>query len=134
MEQDLIFFAKDYICVELRAFLDLFDLLHFPLALDLMLLTVDLDVPFSDFELLLHILGRMDELAFHGASDVEDLLAAIEVTRDAGAMLLLADVTGEIESSKVHIAAKVGQTLVVSVEPDFIMPVDTGVVDPFARH
>mmetsp|Transcript_11232 Transcript_11232/g.15136 ORF Transcript_11232/g.15136 Transcript_11232/m.15136 type:complete len:209 (-) Transcript_11232:1190-1816(-) len=88
------FLAHHYVRAAIRCYwarLRLFDPLYFFLALSLMLLAVNLDVPVAHLELLFHLSIRHDESAFDSAAHVEVFLAAIEIARDATPLLLLAN-------------------------------------------
>jgi hypothetical protein len=61
---------------------------------------------------------------------MERLLTPVVVTVDARALILLANVTSQLKSIVVYLAAITTQLLVVSVKPNLIVPIDAGVMDP----
>ena len=98
-----------------------------------MLLAVDLDIPVTHLELLLHVLDRHDQLGLDGTPHVEVLLAAGEVARNTRPLLLPADAALQLEAAVVESAAKLRQLLIMHVEPDFVVPINARVVHPLAR-
>ena len=96
-----------------------------------MLMTVDLDIPVAYLVLLLHLFLACDKFPLDGTSHMECLLAAFVVTFDAGALLCLTDAACQLESAIVQCTAELLQMLVISLEPDLIVPVHARVMDPF---
>ena len=57
-------------------------------------------------------------------------LASWEVTRDARALFLAADLTCDFKSRVVQSATKRCQCLIICFKPDLVVPIDTSVMDP----
>lgn len=60
-------------------------------------------------------------------------LAASKVTRDARPLLLAANAALKLEAAVVQSATKLREFFVLHVKPDFIVPVNARMMDPFAR-
>lgn len=98
-----------------------------------MLLAVDFDIPVANFKFFLHLGHWQDEFALDSAPHVEAFLAASEVAADTAPLLLTTDWTFNAKSAVIEIAGELLQRLILSLKPDLIVPVDTGMVNPLSR-